>query len=219
MPDFEEIVFPPNEVLLSPADFFAGVLPRFRDYATSPKLGPEWRKNPLNQGLLHAASARIEKVRYLLRDLAKAEIKAIHLSSTVRPLLDALARGDRPKMPVISSEFLDSLRELDFYNEAFYHFSWTLVETIQKLPGFKKFKPAGVRMVRNNLLAHPEKVKFSGNIAFELPTVPLMDGPRLRANEQYDGPLDPGVYVNAVELRTDMLEKIESFLSTGKAVG
>ncbi|SRR6266536_5574845 len=106
--------------------------------------------------------------------------------------------------------------ELELHTEHFYYIAFRLRGIIKYLPGLKKFESEGIRNVRNKLIEHPDKDKdsqvFIRSFAFgNIEIGPVIKA--LRYNDQTDVFPDKGLYVNASELRTNLEEVLNQFLS------
>jgi hypothetical protein len=94
--------------------------------------------------------------------------------------------------------------ELRLSTEAFYYFAQRFVKILNCLPHLKTFDAPGVRNVRNRLLEHPEVTQQDWGYAAR--TGPALKSAAPRPAGKENVPSDPGLFVNAAELR-DRLER------------
>ena len=106
---------------------------------------------------------------------------------------------------------LNSMFELEIYTESFYHFSWRIIEIIDKHENYSssKLKRSKVLRVRNNLVQHPEKQKEKEK-SFPMFSTGDHNGPTIKG---YIGPdmsyEDEGLFVNAKDFIDRFIETFE----------
>ena len=103
--------------------------------------------------------------------------------------------------------------ELETLTEAFYLFAFALREALDRHPRYGRFDAPGIRNVRNRLIIHPEGEKERAKI-YPSFGIGSEGGPAIK---DYIGPTgsfeDPGLFVNAVQLRDRLRRKFESVIA------
>lgn len=107
---------------------------------------------------------------------------------------------------------------LELYTESFYYFAHRLQTLLKNgeglLPFIEGYKPArGARMVRNQLLEHPERADSGGSDRRW--ALSSRDGPQVKAVRRIDQPRhhkDAGLFPNAVELEARVSEALHRAL-------
>ncbi|MGY0236562.1 hypothetical protein [Longispora urticae] len=133
--------------------------------------------------------------------------------------------------PEADAAFADATESVQLLTESFYLFAWRLVVVLTgnkpefKFPMLEKFKDKslGVLIVRNHLIEHPETQGQN----FTQGTLISDDGPVLRTNTAIFGAdgsvrstgdtVDVGLYVNANQLRDELVGKFDRAAATLEA--
>jgi len=105
---------------------------------------------------------------------------------------------------------------LETLTESFYFFAFRVLDILKSghIPGIKKFDCSGIRIVRNQLIVHPEGDVLNYSFAVIAGRGPVLKNARLvnRKNKK-ETVQDRGLFVNADELRRKLEAKFDSFMS------
>jgi hypothetical protein len=129
--------------------------------------------------------------------------------------------------------FVDSWADVAIFTEAFYFCAWRMIEVLNgggpySFPGLRKVRAPAIKIVRNHLIQHPEKVKDRQD--FTLGLVILSSGPVLRSlggvARGTTGRLDPlpdskdqGLFIAAEELRNELEHRFDEVITKKLAGG
>ena len=157
------------------------------------------------------ALKRLEQLHWLCQSIARAQEEA--------RLIDWSQYYETPKDSTHSS-----IVELQTLCESFYYLAWRLIGLLKHHDPFRNLKNAcpGIRMVRNQLLEHPERP--DSGVTFPSFSYGSDNGPRLKVISESTNEaggwmlvdnaahlLDPGLWPNARELKA----AIEACVSSG----
>lgn len=154
----------------------------------------------------HAAEARarIEQMRFALLRCRILQAATQRVAMTVQGLPADQLRG--PLLRRWQRRRGRLMIAMSFYAEAFYYFAHRAAESLQRVDGFKNFKPIGTRNVRNNLIEHPVAVHRNFNI--DRP-----EGFRLKPYRRQGASAkfpDAGLYPNAEEFVRLLLVRLQA---------
>ena len=105
-------------------------------------------------------------------------------------------------------------KEVELLTEAFYYFAWRFRQILkQDLKGaFSNFSPAGIRVVRNQLIEHPTTA-LASNFLYG---ADAQEGPRIKPfGTPNGGTRDRGLYVNAQEMLDALIPRLRRQLEGG----
>lgn len=106
------------------------------------------------------------------------------------------------------------IEEVQLLTEAFYYFAFRAMKMLQllpnlpDLPALKGFDAVGVRVVRNQLIEHPDFPSRGFQMGAE--RGPVLG---LRFDSDPKDPQDAGLYANAVEFREKLLPRLLPYLA------
>ena len=152
---------------------------------------PEW-----DVGLAVEAQRRLKQLDWFLLEVQSREV--------------AIARAG-PDKPRQYGELLD---EVQLLTEAFYYFAFRAMKMLQLLPSLpnlptlKGFDAIGVRVVRNQLIEHPDFPTRGFQMGAE--RGPVLG---LRFDSDPKEPKDAGLYANAIEFRENLLPRVVPYLA------
>jgi hypothetical protein len=128
--------------------------------------------------------------------------------------------GVTPTLP--NEEIYDHINTMRFYGESFYYFTWRCVRVMRLLETrdlktketkrpFEALKPKGVRIVRNQLIEHPDK---SNGFPVRMLSTTHPKGLVLHRHVglRPDEP-DSGLYLNAEEFIVDLTRLLRQALA------
>lgn len=102
---------------------------------------------------------------------------------------------------------MQAIYEIGLLAEAFYHFSFRLMDVLRKFhPKYKGFYSKSISEVRNHLIVHPEVKKADAKIFSTVSySVGQGEGPRIKAYNANPGAIqDRGLFINAKEFADDL---------------
>ena len=165
----------------------------------------------------------VERVRALEERESQCQRRLqVAMSDHCKTLIEARVPASSEAAPsivqAISDRFsamADTALELRILTESFYYFA-ARVRTIARhnarpTPGLSSFECEGVRNIRNHLIEHPEGSAsrvFAQSFSFDRP-----DGPALKTGRPAPEPdvfPDPGLYRNAEEFESNLLQSLEN---------
>lgn len=147
-------------------------------------------------GLAVEAQRRLKQLDWFLLEVQSREV--------------AIARAglDNPR------HYGELIDEVQLLTEAFYYFAFRAMKMLQllpnlpNLPALKGFDAVGVRVVRNQLIEHPDFPSRGFQMGAERgPVVGL------RFDSDPKEPQDAGLYTNAVEFREKLLPRLLPYLA------
>jgi hypothetical protein len=148
------------------------------------------------------ARSRVQQMLFALRRLGRLDARMKRLRAEV-PALSEQPTGVVLKR--LQDRRVQIRQGTAFYAEAFYYFGHRATECLKTVDGFRRFRPIGVRDVRNHLIEHPKTASFR-NFGFEGPEGVVVRPYRRVADPKL--PDDRGLYANASEFVTQLLQRL-----------
>lgn len=158
-----------------------------------------------NTDIATHVSTKLEQLKYIYLKIAALEESN---NTRLRKIVKRLDAGKKP-FKGSTSGLPKSSFELQLYAEVFYYVAWRLIKMLNvHIPGFRSFECAEIRLVRNNLLEHPEK---GGHIYVNTFISGGKSGPSIKGvRPEYQAKVfvDKGFYYNVGEFLEKMKTKL-----------
>ncbi|HEY7457694.1 MAG TPA: hypothetical protein VH765_02975, partial [Xanthobacteraceae bacterium] len=134
------------------------------------------------QGIAEATTAAEQEFRAVSKAIkAKADDRS-EITTKLGQLIYALSRLEELLIELRTTDHgdkADILRKINFYAESFYLLAWRTRQAFRHVAGLASFNCPGVRMVRNDLIEHPEKYRGYKAAFYGVgPLGPMMKNPR-----------------------------------------